>query len=151
MLDPIPLDGSGPCRDSPPGKDPHGGQITLLSEVGSENSHVEIPALHPAQPPLEDADCRVDGNRLVVIGGRAGSERPRVNPVRPEERADPVPVALRQTLGVSAQDLVNGIFISAGTGRGAILDPASRAHQETETEDRKTQASQADRRCVSST
>jgi hypothetical protein len=46
---------------------------------------------------------------------------------------------------------VDRIFISAGASRGAILDPASRAHQETETEDRETQATQADRWCVSST
>jgi len=43
------------------------------------------------------------------------------------------------------------VFVPAGTGRGAILDPASRARQETETEDRETQGAQADRWCVSST
>jgi hypothetical protein len=151
VLDPLPLDGSGPGGDPPSGNDPHRGQIALLPEVGSHDSHVEIPALHSAQPPLEDADCRVDGNRLMGIGGRAGPERSGVDPVLPEERADPGPVPLRQPLGVSAQDLVDRIFIPAGTSRGAILDPASRARQETETEDRETQATQADRWCVSST
>ncbi len=151
MLDPVSLDRSGPGGDAPPGDQPDGGQIALLAEVGSQDSHVEILPFHSAQPPLEDADRRVDGDRLVVIGGRARPEWAGVDPVLPEERADPGPVALRQTLGISAQDLVDRIFIPAGTSWGAILDPASRAHQETETEDRETQAAQADRWCVSST
>ena len=87
----------------------------------------------------------------MVIGGRAGPERPGVDPVLPEERPDSGPVALRQTLGVSAQDLVDRIFIPAGSSRGAILDPASHTRQEADTEDRETQATQADRWCVSST
>lgn len=151
MLDPVPLDRSGPRGDPPPGDDPHRGQIALLAEVGSQNSHVEIPALHSAQPPLEDPDRRVDRDRLVVIGRRAGPERSCVNRIRPEERPHPGPVALRQALGVSAQELVDRIFIPAGTSWGAILDPASRARQETDAEDRETQAAQADRRWVSST
>ncbi len=151
MLDPVSLDRSGPGGDAPPGDHPHRGQVALLAEVGSQDSHVEIPALHSAQPPLQDADRRVDGDRLVVIGRRARPERSRVDPILPEERPDAGPVALRQTLGISAQELVDRIFVPAGTSRGAILDPASRARQEADTEDSETQAAQADRWCVSST
>ncbi len=151
MLDPISLDRHGPRGDPPPGDHPDRGQVALLAEVGPQDSHIEIPALHPPQPPLEDADRGVDGDRLVVIGGRAWPERSGVNAILPEKRPDADPVALRQTLGVSAQELMDRIFVPAGTGRGAILDPASRARQEADTEDSDTQAAQADRWCVSST
>jgi hypothetical protein len=150
VLDPVSLDRRGPRGDAAPGDDPDRGQVSLLAEVSSQDSHVEIPALHPAQPPLEDADRGVDGDRLVV-GGRARPEGSGVSPLLPEERPDADPVALRQTLGISAQELVDRIFVPAGTGRGAILDSASRARQEADTKDSETQAAQADRWCVSST
>jgi len=136
VLDPLPLDGRGAGGDAPPGYDPHRGQVALLAEVGSHDPHVEILPLHSPQPPLEDANRRVDGDRLVVIGRRPGPERSPINPILPEERPDPGPVPGRQTLGVSAQNLVDRIFVPAGTSRGAILDPASRARQEADTEDR---------------
>ena len=151
MLGPLPLGRGGSRRNPPPGDDPHGGQITLLSEVGSQDSHVEIFPLDSAEPPLENANDRVNGDRLVVIRRRAWPQWASVDPIRPEERPEPAPIALREPLRVLVQDHVDGIFVPAGAGRGAILDPASHTRQEADTEDRETQTAQADRWCVSST
>jgi hypothetical protein len=87
----------------------------------------------------------------VVIRGRSGAQRSGVDPVLPEQLPDPRPVAFRQALGVAIENLVDEIFVPARAGGGAILDLASYAGQEANTEDRETQAAQADRWCVSST
>lgn len=150
MLDPVPLHRSGTGGDAPPGDDPHRCQVALLPEVGAQNPHVEIPRLHPPEPALQHVDGRIDGEDLVVVDRGAGADGAGVDPIGPEQRPDADPVAGGQPLGVAIEDLVNGVFVPPASGRGAILDPASRTCQETETEDRKTQAVQADR-CVSST
>ncbi len=151
MLDPLSLDRSGSRRDATPGNDPHRGQIPLLAEVGSQHSHVEVLPLHAAQPPLENANRRVDGDGLVGIRRGARPQRTGVDSILPEERPHPCPVTLRQTQGISVQQLVDRIFVPASTSRGTILDPAAYTRQEADTEKRETQTAQADRWCVSST
>jgi hypothetical protein len=95
-------------------------------------------------------DGRIDGEGLVVVDRGPGSDGSGVDPIGPEQRPDPDPVAGGQPLSVLIEELVNGVFVPPASGRGAILDPASRTCQDTDTEDRKTQAVQADR-CASST
>jgi hypothetical protein len=85
MFDPVSLDGGRSGGDPPPGDYPDGGQVALLSEIGSEDANVEVAPLHPAQPAIEDAHRRIDGHRLVVIGRGAGTQRSGIDAILPEE------------------------------------------------------------------
>src|SRR5688572_15765039 len=86
----------------------------------------------------------------MVVRGGPGANRPRVRPVLPEQRPHPGPVSPGESPRIAAEELVNAILVSAGAGRGAILDPAPRPHQEPDAEDRESQAAQTDRWCFSS-
>lgn len=149
MLDPVTLERPRPGRRPPSGDHPRGREIALLAQVSPQDPRVEVPGLDPLQPLVEHPERRVNGDRLMVVGRGARADRSRVGAVLPEERPHPRPIAAGEAPCVTAEKLVDGVFVPPGARGSAIFDPASEAREEAETECRKTQTAQADRPCVS--
>lgn len=92
----------------------------------------------------------VDGDSLMVVGGSPGADGSGVRSILPEERPYPGPVSLGESPGITAEELVNPVLVLPGTGRGAVLYSAPRPNQESDEEDRESQAAQTNRWCFSS-
>ena len=151
MLDPVSFDCSGARRRAASGDQPGSGQVALLPEICPQYPHIEVLAFHTPEPAFENPECRIDGDRLMVVGWGARSDRSGVAGVLPEEGPHTGPVALGETQRILAEELVNGVFVAPSTRWGAVFYLASRAHQETNAEHRDTQTAQADRWWVSRT
>ena len=134
----------------PPGDEPRRGQVALLTQVGAEYSDLEVLPLDASQPALQRPNRRVDGDRLPVVGGRAGPDRAGIAAVLPEERANAGPIALREAASIAAEQMLDGVLVAASTGGRMVLDAAPGDGQEADPNRRELWAAQADRRCASS-
>ena len=85
VLEPVSLYCGRPGGSAPTSDDPHCREITLLPEVGSENPDIEVLRLDAPKPTLQDAERRIYGYCLTVVGWSTGSDRPGIGSIVPEE------------------------------------------------------------------
>jgi len=134
VLDPVTFDPGRPRRGDSPGGEPRRSQIAFLAEIGAEDPHLEVLPLNTPEPALHYTEGRIDRNGLVRVRRRAGPERTGVGSILPEERPNPPPVSLRETAGVAAEQMLDGILVAAATSRSTVFDAAPGNCQEAEPE-----------------
>jgi len=78
------------------GKEPSRSQISLLPKIGADYPHIEVLGLHASEIVVQTPDRDIDGDRLVIVGRGAWSDRAGVRAVLPKEGAQAAPVAARQ-------------------------------------------------------
>ena len=149
VLHPVPLDRCWTRRRDPPGGQPGRGEISVLPQIGADHPDIEVSRLYPAEPPLHALQRGVYRDRLMVARRRTRPDRARVAAILPEERAHSAPVPGRETTGIAAEQMLNGVLVPARAGGGAILDPAPQ-QQEADPERRDLWGPYADRRWASS-
>jgi hypothetical protein len=136
MLDPLTLDPGRAGRGRASGNQPGRRQVAFLPQIRAEDPHLEVLAFDAVKPALQHAQGRIDRDRLVVIGWRSRSDRTSISAVLPEQRPRPPPVSLRETAGVAAEQMLDGILVAAGTCGGMVLDAAPGESQEADPERR---------------
>jgi hypothetical protein len=96
VLDPVSLHRAGPRWAASVGKEPGRSQISLLPKIGADYPHIEVLGLHASEIVVQTPDRDIDGDRLVIVGRSAWSDRAGVRAVLPKEGAQAAPVATRQ-------------------------------------------------------
>ncbi|MDF3053155.1 MAG: hypothetical protein K0S19_1260 [Geminicoccaceae bacterium] len=136
MLDPVALDARGSRRCDSPGGEPGRREVSFLAKIGTENPHLEVLPLDPSKPALQYPESGVDGHRLVYVDRRARSDRTGISTILPEQRPDPPPVSIRETAGVAAEQMLNGILVAAATSGSTVFDATTGNREEADPERR---------------
>ena len=124
MFDPVDLERTGSRRAAAVSKQPRGGEVAFLPQISTQYPDVEILRLDAAEPMIETPNGCIDGNGLVIIGRSARCDGPGVCAVLPEQRAHPAPVAPRQPLCVTAEQMLDAVLVPAAAGGGTIFNAA---------------------------